>query len=348
VGKTFDGDEMNIHAPQGAQSATELRLIANARLRFVKPTDSKIAIKAIQDALMGSWSLTRGDKYVDWKDFMNMMMTTSVGLSRNEYMPKYKSFEGKYVYSQIVPPGINIEKKKDDGSYALRIINGLITDGTFATSEIGAILSRTWFQYGGTETVNFIDDVQRMMLAWLMRFGYTTSISNMIVPKTVNDDIYNIIETKRKEAVGAITEYENDPYVMTSDAFETNMRETLKSTASSIEKTVMNNFTTDNGLFICISSGSSGQAMNAGQIVGCVGQVIVEEKRIRKRFNNRTLPTFCQHDDSPFARGFCANSFITGLNPMEFFFHVMSGREGIINTAIKTADKIRIELCFMF
>lgn len=48
---------------------------------------------------------------------------------------------------------------------------------------------------------------------------------------------------------------------------------------------------------------------------------------------------FCQHDDSAFARGFCYSSFMKGLNPSEFFFHVMSGREGIISTAIKTADR---------
>lgn len=33
-----------------------------------------------------------------------------------------------------------------------------------------------------------------------------------------------------------------------------------------------------------------------------------------------------------------ANSFYSGLTPTEFFFHTMAGREGLVDTAVKTAE----------
>ena len=321
----------NIHVPQSIQTVTELRLIANAIKRFVSPATSKIAINAKQDTLMGSYVETKNDIMVDWKDAMNILMATSIGINSN--IPKHKLISGKMLYSEIIQPGINIIKNQ------MKIQNGQILDGVFGKSEIATIVQKTWFQYGSNETQSFIDDLQRMILQFLMRHGYTVGIKDTVMPNHVHDSVYKIIETTRKEALGAITQYENDPYIMTSEAFETNLKGTLQAVQNDIQKTIMNNFNTENGIYICITSQSSGTDLNAGQIIGCIGQVIVEGKRIQKRFNNRTLPTFHQHDDSPFARGFCYNSFISGLNPMEFFFQVMAGREGIINTAIKTADK---------
>lgn len=332
----FDGDEMNIHIPQTAQTVTEIRLIANAAKRIVSPATSSIAINAKQDTLMGSYVQTFDTTKIDWKDAMNILMATTVGIKNK--IPKHKYISGKYLYSEIIPKGINIVKKKHNGDIQMKIKNGKITEGIFGKSEISSVVQKTWFQYGSNETQNFIDDLQRMILQFLMRYGYTVSIKDTVMSEEVHDLIYKIVETKRKEALSAITEYENDPYIMTKEAFEIYLQKALQALQNDVQKTIMNNFNVNNGIFIAICSGSSGTDMNAAHIIGCVGQIIVEGKRIQKKFNNRTLPTYHQHDDSAFARGFCHNSFISGLNPMEFFFQVMAGREGIINTAIKTAD----------
>ena len=332
----FDGDEMNIHVPQSIQTVTELRLICNAIKCFVSPATSKIAIVAKQDTLMGSKVQTRSDTLINWKDSMNIIMNTTLGIKN--HLPKHKQIPGRFLYSEIIPPRINIEKKNEKGEYVLRIVNGLITDGTFGKSEISAIIQSIWFQYGSRETQKFIDNLQKMILQFLMRYGYTIGIKDTLVPKKVHLAVGKIIETARKNSQSARTEYENDPYVMTSEAFEANQQKTLEAVLMDVQKAIMARFDVNSGIYICISSGASGAEINAAQIIGCIGQVIVEGKRIQKRFNNRTLPTFAQYDDSAFARGFCHNSFMSGLNPMEFFFHVISGREGIINTAIKTAD----------
>ena len=53
--------------------------------------------------------------------------------------------------------------------------------------------------------------------------------------------------------------------------------------------------------------------------------------------SGRTLPSFPPHDPNVRAGGFIADRFLTGLRPQEFFFHCMAGREGLIDTAVKTS-----------
>jgi DNA-directed RNA polymerase II subunit RPB1 len=69
-----------------------------------------------------------------------------------------------------------------------------------------------------------------------------------------------------------------------------------------------------------------------------VGQQNVEGKRIPFGFRKRTLPHFIKDDYGPESRGFVENSYLAGLTPSEFFFHAMGGREGLIDTAVKTAE----------
>lgn len=332
----FDGDEMNLHPPQSILSATETRLIASAAKRFINPSTSRIAINAKQDTLMGSHYLTYDDIKVDWKDVYNILMSSTVGIDID--IPKNKKVSGKLLFSLIIPTELNIVKKKPDGSFALRIRNGVLTHGIITKSDIGLIIQKTWFRYGSIETQNFLDDLQNIILQWLMRFGFTIGIKSLVIPDTTHKAIKKIIEAKRKQTLNAITEYENDPYVMSTEAFEISTRENLRAIQDNINAAISGSLLMDNSILITNTSGSSGNLTTTGQTIGCIGQVFVENRRIQKRFNNRTLPTFYQHDDSAFARGFCYNSFLSGLNPMEFFFHAMGGREGVIATAIKTSD----------
>lgn len=74
------------------------------------------------------------------------------------------------------------------------------------------------------------------------------------------------------------------------------------------------------------------------QMIACVGQQNVEGKRIPFGFSGRTLPHFTKDDLGPESRGFVENSYLRGLTPQELFFHAMGGREGLIDTAVKTSS----------
>jgi DNA-directed RNA polymerase III subunit RPC1 len=84
--------------------------------------------------------------------------------------------------------------------------------------------------------------------------------------------------------------------------------------------------------------GSKGSPLNLAQMMSCVGQQNVGGQRIQDGFVKRTLPHFEKGEKGPMARGFVANSFYTGLEPYEFLFHTMGGREGLVDTAVKTAE----------
>ena len=326
----YDGDEMNVHVPQSIQTVCELRLIANAGKRLIKQSDSQISMGVKQDTIMGSFQLSHKDKLmkIDWKDAMNILMVTSGKL--NGDIPKGKLVSGKHLYSQIIPKGINVERG------ALKIKNGQILDGTMSKSEIKAVLHKIWFNVGDKESVHFIDDLQRLILQWLLHHGFTVGIKDCVTSTAAYNKINAIIETKRKEVLSMITEYENDPYIMAKYAFEATIVANLQAIQGDIQSVVSSGFTLDGGIHVTVQSGSAGDQTSAANIIGAVGQVIVEGQRMRKGFNNRTLPMFYQYDDSAFARGFTRNSFTSGLDPAEMFFNAVAGREGLIATAIKS------------
>ncbi|TBT96718.1 subunit of DNA-directed RNA polymerase, partial [Hamiltosporidium magnivora] len=93
-----------------------------------------------------------------------------------------------------------------------------------------------------------------------------------------------------------------------------------------------------NSPLIMQACGSKGSKINVSQMIACVGQQIISGNRIPNGFYKRSLPHFTPMTLIPQSKGFVSSSFFTGLNPIEFFFHAVSGREGLVDTAVKTAE----------
>ena len=108
------------------------------------------------------------------------------------------------------------------------------------------------------------------------------------------------------------------------------MEESGKEARSSLSK--------DNKFLMIVNSGSKGSILNITQMIQGLGQQNVDAKRIPYGFDSRTLPHFSKYDDTPYARGFVENSYISGLSAPELFFHAMGGRVGLIDTACKTSQ----------
>jgi hypothetical protein len=88
---------------------------------------------------------------------------------------------------------------------------------------------------------------------------------------------------------------------------------------------------------IMTKSGARGNILNLGQMSAVVGQQAIRGERINRGYASRTLPHFRVDDLTPKARGFVESSYRKGLNPEEFFFHAMGGREGLVDTAVRTS-----------
>jgi DNA-directed RNA polymerase subunit A' len=89
---------------------------------------------------------------------------------------------------------------------------------------------------------------------------------------------------------------------------------------------------------IMTKSGARGNPLNLTQMAACVGQQAVRGDRIHRGFQDRTLPHFRLNDLTPRARGFVTSSYRKGLDPIEFFMHAMGGREGLVDTAVRTSS----------
>lgn len=93
-----------------------------------------------------------------------------------------------------------------------------------------------------------------------------------------------------------------------------------------------------NAPLIMAICGSKGSNINLCQMIACVGQQTVNGSRMPNGFFDRSLPHFEPYSKYPASKGFVQNSFYSGLTATEFFFHTVGGREGLVDTAVKTAE----------
>jgi len=122
------------------------------------------------------------------------------------------------------------------------------------------------------------------------------------------------------------------------ESFEHRVNNKLNSARDEAGKIALEALPKTNRLVNMVNAGSKGNNNNISQIMACVGQQNVEGKRIPFGFDCRTLPHFAKFDYGPDSKGFVSNSYLTGLTPSELYFHAMGGREGLIDTACKTAE----------
>lgn len=328
-------DEMNIHTVRSIQTYIELSTLADLKKHIISQGSSSPIIGVTQDAPLGMYKLSGDNVMLDWKVVMNLMMKTELKLNRDI---QKKSYTGKEVISMILPEKLNYIDKK------LSIKNGNIINGVVIGKHIGAnknsLVHKIWNLYDPETTRAFIDDVQRMSLRWLMNCGFTISYGDTFIEDDVKDKITKIIESKRKEIDHLITDNLNNPNLIDDELFEKIILGELDALREeSITDLVYNNVKDKaNGFVDAINSGSKGGPDNVGQMLGALGQQKSEGNRIKNKYNNRTLPCFFQGDNRMESKGFCNNSFVKGLNVYEFFFHTIGGREGIIDTAVKTAS----------
>lgn len=92
-----------------------------------------------------------------------------------------------------------------------------------------------------------------------------------------------------------------------------------------------------NNLQLMVQSGAKGGMVNCMQISCLLGQIELEGRRVPLNIAGRSLPSFRPYDPAPRAGGFIDGRFLTGIRPQEFFFHCMAGREGLVDTAVKTS-----------
>ena len=329
---------MNIHLAQSIQARNELKRIANVQYQIVSVKNSSPIIGCQQDTLSGAYMMTQPNvKLMGWEVANLLCNTTSETKMQIEMN---KMYSGHEIFSHIIPVGINMLKKSGDKTL-LEINNGKLVQGFLDKSALSfaknSIIHFIWDKFGPSKTRRFIDDSQRLILSYLLMRGQTVGFKDTMVNDTMDKQIKQYISNKILETKYNITQHENDTDQLAPSLIESSIASSINLILPNIGQMLMNHFDINNFFWAAAKSGAKGDATNVSQVSGLVGQINVEGgSRLKKNVEGRSLIYFHRDDDTPEARGFVNNSFLAGLQAFEFFANAKAGREGLIDTAIKS------------
>jgi DNA-directed RNA polymerase beta' subunit len=341
---------MNLHAPQSLEAATELEEIAAVPHQIISPRHALPLIGIVQDTLVGSYRLTREKIRFNRREFMNLMMWNkkfdgTLPAPKGAMPEGNNKWTGHQILSQLLPP-INFNMANSSKKKVV-IQEGEVLEGQFDKSIYSkaskGIIHVTFNDYGSKDTVNLIDSLQTTIEQFLVYNGFSVGVSDLIADSTTKEEMQKKIQDKKSEVESMLLHLHQD--IFDNNTGKTNQEEFEDKVFGILNKALTDagdagqaSLAEENRMTAMVRAGSKGGPINIAQMIACVGQQNVEGKRIPYGFEDRTLPHFKRYDDGAAARGFIENSFISGLSPTEFFFHAMSGREGLIDTAVKTAQ----------
>ncbi|OLL22690.1 DNA-directed RNA polymerase II subunit rpb1 [Neolecta irregularis DAH-3] len=352
----FDGDEMNLHVPQSEETRAEISEICMVPRQIVSPQGNKPVMGIVQDALCAIRKFTKRDSFMAQDMVMNILMWIPEwdGTVPMPAIIKPKPlWSGKQILSMVIPRGINITRNDEDQTHnppddrGMKIENGDIVYGIVDKKTVGSTpggLIHIIMQEKGPEVCKgFFNGVQLVVNYWFLHNGFSIGIGDTIADAHIMDIIQEKITEARAKVIEVTRKAQNNtlepsPGMTLRETFESQVRQALNNARDEAGRSAEKGLKESNNVKQMVSAGSKGSFINISQMSACVGQQAVEGQRIAFGFKFRTLPHFVRDDYSPESRGFVENSYLRGLTPQEFFFHAMAGREGLIDTAVKTAE----------
>ncbi|CAG8470140.1 13405_t:CDS:2 [Ambispora gerdemannii] len=357
----FDGDEMNMHVPQSVETKAEVQEICMVPKQIVSPQSNKPVMGIVQDTLCAIRKFTKRDCFLSKDLVMNILMWVpdwDGRIPRPCILKPVPMWTGKQILSMIIPKGINChgfhaghpEKEPpgnspgdtqvliEDG----QVLCGIICKKTVGTSPQG-LIHVIMNELGPEAAKKFLNGCQTIVNYWLLQHGFSIGIGDTIADKETMDTITSTIGAAKSRVQEIILKAQQDnlkcePGMTIRESFEHHVNKELNTARDSAGRSAEKSLREENNVKQMVVAGSKGSFINISQMTACVGQQNVEGKRIPFGFKFRTLPHFTKDDHSPESRGFVENSYLRGLTPTEFFFHAMGGREGLIDTAVKTAE----------
>ncbi|KAH7080032.1 DNA-directed RNA polymerase II subunit RPB1 [Paraphoma chrysanthemicola] len=355
----FDGDEMNLHVPQSDETRAEIQNLCMVPRQIVSPQKNQPLMGIVQDTLLGVYKMSRRDNFVPIEQVMNIMMWVPDwdGIVPEPAILKPRPlWTGKQIISMAIPKEVNIFRKDDDSQpspyndlqdKSLMIMNGELVLGSVTKKIVGAsaggVIHIIFNELGSQAAVKFFNACQRIVNWWLLHHGFSLGIGDAVPdPATADKIAAGVAKAKAKveDIVRTATKDELEPLpgMTIRGTFESKVQKFLNEGREDGGTAAQKSLRDFNNVVQTVISGSKGSTVNISQMVSLVGQQAVEGQRIPFGFKYRSLPHFTKDDYSPESRGFVENSYLRGLTPSEFFFHAMAGREGLIDTAVKTAE----------
>lgn len=352
----FDGDEMNLHVPQSEETRAEVNQLCMVPLQIVSPQKNGPLMGIVQDTLCGVYKMCRRDVFLTRDQVMNLMMWVpnwDGTIPTPAIIKPRPRWTGKQIVSLIIPAGINKLTMDKEGGWCPEADQGLLVHGgelmfgLLSKKSVGAaqqsLIHIIFNEKGPYRCMEFFNGCQTVVNYWLLHNGFSIGIGDTIPDAATIEKIAATVKSKKQEVADVTLQAQNNqleplPGMNIRETFESKVSKSLNSARDVAGSDTEKSLKDLNNAIQMARSGSKGSNINISQMTAVVGQQSVEGKRIPFGFKYRTLPHFTKDDYSPEARGFVENSYLRGLTPQEFFFHAMAGREGLIDTAVKTAE----------
>jgi len=359
----FDGDEMNLHVPQSEEARAEALILMLVQEQILSPRYGGPIIGAIQDYITGAFLLTRKNTLLKREEAAQLLI--NAGYEGELPPPAIKEPEelwtGKQLVSLFLPKDFNFTGKanicnkcdyckKEECPYDAYVIvrNGVLISGVLDKKTIGAgqpesLLHRLVKDYGTDVAREFMDKAFKLFLAFIDGKGFTIGIDEEELPSEAKERIRAIIEEAEQKTTKLVQIYnegllERLPGRTLEETLETKIMQVLEEAREKAGEIASQYLGENNSALIMARTGARGSLMNLAHMMACVGQQSIRGERINRGYYNRTLPHFKPGDLGARAHGFVYSSYKDRLNPIEFFFHSMGGREGLVDTAVRTSQ----------
>jgi DNA-directed RNA polymerase subunit A' len=348
----FDGDEMNLHVIQSEEARAEAKILMRVQEHILTPRYGGAVIGGIHDHISGAYLLSRPGTLIRVEYGLEMLGNIGWTGKLPEIVKDEHNkdcFRGQDIISLIIPDNIHLRfrsRSNDDVVVREGSVEGTL-DKRAIGAEDGRLLDAIVQTNGPEKGAKFLDEFTQLSIAACTALGFTTGIDDEdLSPESLdaiekaNADARTLVEEELaafgKDGKG----YETRPGRTPRETLEENIMVMLdegKQKAGDIAKDELNQSGSTNAAVNMAISGARGSMDNLTMMAGSIGQAKVRGKRLERGYNDRVLAHFKRGGRGALDRGFISNSFKRGLEPTEFFMLSVSGRESLVDTAVRTA-----------
>lgn len=244
------------------------------------------------------------------------------------------------------------------------LVTGILDKSQFGASSNG-LVHAVYEVYGPQYAGRLLSMLGRLFTTYMQTAGFTCRMDDLLLTPEGDDARRALIDSASSMGNKVASEY---VHASNPSEIKLGLEDVLRDSEKmagldSAMKTKTNKVTSEiistcipgklftpfplNNMQVMTVSGAKGSSVNVSQISCLLGQQELEGKRVPTMVSGKTLPSFRAFDTSARSGGFITGRFLTGIKPQEYYFHCMAGREGLIDTAVKTSRSGYLQRCLI-
>ena len=329
----FDGDQMAVHLPLSIEAQVEAHTLMLSTNNIFSPANGAPIISPSQDVVMGCYYLTmsipgrKGEGMV-FKNFAEVEIAHSLGKVDTHAKVKVKLSANRRLKTEVEAlgkPGAVI-----DTTVGRVLFNAALPEGMLfynipmRSSELARVISDCYQALGRRQTIDLLDDMNRVGFGWSTKSGLSFATDDLITPgsksRIIGDAEKEVLKIMKRYQKGVITDGER--YNSVLDAWTHAREQITKEMMAELEQDTDARETRRPGyvnpIFLMAHSGARGGVEQIRQLAGMRGLMAKPSGKII---------------ETPIKA-----NFREGLTVLEYFSSTHGARKGLADTALKTAD----------